>query len=166
MKPAAASHFPVTPFERSGLAFGFVHRRFACGTLQANGRSRQSARGVDLAVVSVLESDLFPSSYNSNPIASPACGGLPSNGVIESARRVTTFRSRSQSCRGASDATLTFIVHRLVSELSLIRTEEAPTRQLSVLRHPADVDYNLAHPDRESDRKLMTCSRNGVIRQR
>jgi hypothetical protein len=29
--------FPITPFERSALAFGFGHRRFACGNLQANG---------------------------------------------------------------------------------------------------------------------------------
>ena len=26
-------HFPLMPFERSGLAFGFGHRRFACGNL-------------------------------------------------------------------------------------------------------------------------------------
>jgi hypothetical protein len=30
---AGLDHFPISPFERSGLAFGFGHRRFACANL-------------------------------------------------------------------------------------------------------------------------------------
>ena len=65
----------------SSLAWGFEH----------TWENTYKARGIDLAVVSVFESDLFPGSYDSNPIASPARGGLPSNATTLSG--VTRRRS-------------------------------------------------------------------------
>ena len=59
----------LIPFERSGLACGFGHGRFACGNLQASGPPLQSAIDIDSANVALRESVSFSSSYDSNSIA-------------------------------------------------------------------------------------------------
>ena len=81
------AHTPVAPFERSGLAFGFGHRRFACGNLQANGLSDQVASDRNPARFPVFATLTLSRGYNSHPIAARLDSGIPSNGVGSKAAR-------------------------------------------------------------------------------
>jgi hypothetical protein len=55
----AAGVFPTRPFERSGLAFGFGHRRFACGIFVSVIQCSDPRLAINQRLLSSLEVSYF-----------------------------------------------------------------------------------------------------------
>jgi hypothetical protein len=129
----ATDTFPVTPFERSGLAFGCGHKRFASAILKPSGSYEGFPDALSRAIIGVCASPLFSSAYNSSPIGI-RFGGRSFKRRYGKRHGTEHFSlQRALLRRGASDTTLTCFAHNGRDRLGPLSVQQGRNGQQTFL---------------------------------